>query len=171
MKAVVFDKLGGPEMLKIAEVPKPEVKPGTVLIKVRAAGINFADTLFRQGKYAWQPTLPDTPRNVLSGRSCRWRSGRPEPLGARGRGVRRFQFHRHAKLIAKDGIPSKCRSSRDKKRSTDAVAATRERIVRLANERNFPNRVRHYAPAATFLLRILLVRYRRGWGWTIRGAP
>jgi NADPH2:quinone reductase len=61
MKAVIFDKLGGPEVMKVAEVPKPEVKPGTVLIKVRAAGINFADTLFRQGKYLMQPELPDTP--------------------------------------------------------------------------------------------------------------
>ena len=61
MKAVVFDKIGGPEVMKIAEVPKPEVKPGTVLIKVRAAGINFADTLFRQGQYVMQPQLPDTP--------------------------------------------------------------------------------------------------------------
>jgi NADPH2:quinone reductase len=61
MKAVVFEKLGGPEVMKIAEVPKPEVKPGTVLIKVRAAGINFADTLFRQGQYVMQPKLPDTP--------------------------------------------------------------------------------------------------------------
>jgi NADPH2:quinone reductase len=61
MKAIVFDKVGGPEVLKLAEVPKPEVKAGTVLVKVRAAGINFADTLFRQGQYLMQPKLPDTP--------------------------------------------------------------------------------------------------------------
>src|SRR5271166_1617538 len=61
MKAVVFEKLGGPEVMKIVEVPRPEAKPGTVLIKVRAAGINFADTLFRQGQYVMQPQLPDTP--------------------------------------------------------------------------------------------------------------
>lgn len=61
MKAVVIDKIGGPEVMKIAEVPKPQVKPGTVLIKVRAAGINFADTLFRLGQYVMQPQLPDTP--------------------------------------------------------------------------------------------------------------
>jgi NADPH2:quinone reductase len=48
-------------VLKIGEVAKPEVKPGTVIIKVRAAGINFADTLFRQGQYLMQPQLPDTP--------------------------------------------------------------------------------------------------------------
>jgi NADPH:quinone reductase len=61
MKAIVFDKTGGPEVMKLADVPKPEVKPGNVLIKVRAAGINFADTLFRQGQYLMQPKLPDTP--------------------------------------------------------------------------------------------------------------
>ena len=61
MKAVVFEKIGGPEVLKIGEIPKPEVKPGMVLIKVRAAGINFADTLFRRGQYMMQPTFPDTP--------------------------------------------------------------------------------------------------------------
>jgi NADPH2:quinone reductase len=61
MKAVVFEKIGGPEVLKIAEIPKPEAKPGMVLIKVRAAGINFADTLFRQGQYMMQPKFPDTP--------------------------------------------------------------------------------------------------------------
>src|ERR1700688_3360041 len=61
MKAIVIEKIGGPEVMKIAEVPKPEVKPGTVLIKVRAAGINFADTLFRQGQYVMQPKFPDTP--------------------------------------------------------------------------------------------------------------
>ncbi len=61
MKAVVFDKLGGPEVLRLADIPKPEVKPGTVVIRVRAAGINFADTLFRQGQYLIQPQLPDVP--------------------------------------------------------------------------------------------------------------
>src|SRR5713101_1163186 len=61
MKAVVFEKIGGPEVMKIAEIPKPEVIPDVVLIRVRAAGINFADTLFRQGQYPIQPKLPDTP--------------------------------------------------------------------------------------------------------------
>ena len=61
MKAVIFEKIGGPDVLKIADVPKPDVQPGTVLVKVHAAGINFADTLFRQGQYLMQPRLPDTP--------------------------------------------------------------------------------------------------------------
>jgi NADPH2:quinone reductase len=61
MKAVVFDKLGGPEVLHLADIPKPEAAPGTVVVRVRSAGINFADTLFRQGQYLMQPKLPDVP--------------------------------------------------------------------------------------------------------------
>ena len=61
MKAVVFEKLGGPEVLHLGEVPKPQAAPGTVVIRVRAAGINFADTLFRQGQCLMQPELPDVP--------------------------------------------------------------------------------------------------------------
>jgi NADPH2:quinone reductase len=67
MKAIVFDKVGGPEVMHLADVPKPEVKPGTVLVKVRAIGINFADTRFRQGQYLVQPKLPDTPGLEVSG--------------------------------------------------------------------------------------------------------
>ena len=61
MKAVIFEKLGGPEVLRLGDVPKPEANPGTVVIRVRSAGINFADTLFRQGQYLMQPKLPDVP--------------------------------------------------------------------------------------------------------------
>jgi NADPH2:quinone reductase len=61
MKAIVFAETGGPEVLKLGEVPKPEVRPGMVLIKVHAIGVNFADTRFRQGTYVVKPKLPDTP--------------------------------------------------------------------------------------------------------------
>lgn len=61
MKAILFHKLGGPEVLELGEAPKPEVRPGKVLIKNHAIGINFADTLFRQGLYLTRPNLPDIP--------------------------------------------------------------------------------------------------------------
>jgi len=61
MKAILFDQLGGPEVLKLGEAPKPEVRPGWVLIKNHAIGINFADNFFRQGQYLIKPKLPDTP--------------------------------------------------------------------------------------------------------------
>jgi len=46
---------GGPENLIVAEVPTPELKPGEVLIKVVAAGVNRADLLQRQGYYPPPP--------------------------------------------------------------------------------------------------------------------
>ncbi len=61
MKAITFDRLGGSEVLQLSEVPKPEIKPGKVLVKNHAIGINFADILFRQGQYVMTPQLPDTP--------------------------------------------------------------------------------------------------------------
>lgn len=61
MKAIVFEKTGGPEVLALGDVPKPEVRPGMVLIKTHAIGVNFADTRFRQGTYVLKPKLPDTP--------------------------------------------------------------------------------------------------------------
>ena len=46
MNAIVFSQTGGPEVLRLSEVPKPEVRPGMVLIRVHAIGVNFADTRF-----------------------------------------------------------------------------------------------------------------------------
>jgi NADPH2:quinone reductase len=61
MKAIVFTELGGPDVLGLADIPAPDVRPGTVLIKSHAIGVNFADTRFRQGTYVVKPRLPDTP--------------------------------------------------------------------------------------------------------------
>jgi NADPH2:quinone reductase len=67
MKAIVFAQTGGPEVFTLSDVPKPEVRPGMVLIKVHAIGVNFADTRFRQGTYVAKPKLPDTPGMEASG--------------------------------------------------------------------------------------------------------
>jgi NADPH:quinone reductase-like Zn-dependent oxidoreductase len=58
MRAVVITEHGGPEVLKVHERPDPPVGPGEVRIAVRAAGINFADTLARTGLYPDAPKLP-----------------------------------------------------------------------------------------------------------------
>ena len=58
MRAVVLRETGGPEQLEPAEVPDPEPGDGEVLLRVRAAGINFADVLVRQGRYPQPPELP-----------------------------------------------------------------------------------------------------------------
>ncbi|MEU5427519.1 zinc-dependent alcohol dehydrogenase family protein [Streptomyces olivoreticuli] len=57
-KAVLFHELGGPEVLKVEEVPLAEPGPGEVLVRVEAIGLNRAEALFRAGTYYYQPTLP-----------------------------------------------------------------------------------------------------------------
>jgi NADPH:quinone reductase len=58
MKAVRIHTLGGPEVLRYEDVPDPQVGAGEVLIKVAAAGVNYADLGRRKGTYARQIALP-----------------------------------------------------------------------------------------------------------------
>jgi NADPH:quinone reductase-like Zn-dependent oxidoreductase len=58
MRAVVITKRGGPEVLQVQERPEPVGEPGKVLVDVRAAGVNFADTMARVGMYPDAPKLP-----------------------------------------------------------------------------------------------------------------
>jgi NADPH:quinone reductase-like Zn-dependent oxidoreductase len=58
MRAVVLTGTGGPEVLQVQERPDPPVGPGQVRIAVRAAGINFADTMARVGLYPDAPKPP-----------------------------------------------------------------------------------------------------------------
>src|ERR1700742_4885540 len=58
MRAVVITQTGGPEVLRVQERPDPPVGPGEVRIAVKAAGVNFADTLARTGLYPDSPKLP-----------------------------------------------------------------------------------------------------------------
>ena len=58
MKAIRVHELGGSDKLSLDEIEKPTAKVGEVLIKVAAAGINYADTMMRAGNYLTQPELP-----------------------------------------------------------------------------------------------------------------
>jgi len=58
MRAVVQTEHGGPEVLQVQEKPDPPVGPGEVRIAVKAAGINFADTMARVGLYPEAPKPP-----------------------------------------------------------------------------------------------------------------
>ncbi|WP_040125921.1 MULTISPECIES: NAD(P)H-quinone oxidoreductase [Neorhizobium] len=55
MQAVLIEKTGGPEVLQIAEQPRPRPKPGEVLIRVFAAGVNRPDVQQRRGLYPAPP--------------------------------------------------------------------------------------------------------------------
>ncbi len=58
MRAVVITTHGGPEVLRVEQRPDPPVGPGEIRIAVRAAGINFADTMARAGVYPDAPSPP-----------------------------------------------------------------------------------------------------------------
>jgi NADPH2:quinone reductase len=51
MKAIQIQQTGGPEVLNFTDVPVPTPKPGEVLVKVAASGVNFIDIYYREGRY------------------------------------------------------------------------------------------------------------------------
>ena len=61
MKAIVVHEFGGPEVLRLEEVPTPRPRAGQVLVRIRAAGVNPYDTYMRNGVYTIKPPLPYTP--------------------------------------------------------------------------------------------------------------
>lgn len=67
MKAIEIRKPGGPEVLRIGELPMPEPGKGQVLVKVHAAGVNRPDILQRQGGYPPPPGAPLTPGLEIAG--------------------------------------------------------------------------------------------------------
>jgi NADPH:quinone reductase len=52
MQAVQVQKPGGPEVLTLVDIPVPKPKPNEVVVKVSAAGVNFIDVYFREGRYS-----------------------------------------------------------------------------------------------------------------------
>lgn len=61
MKAILVREFGGPEVLKLEEVPTPTPSAGQVLVRIHAAGVNPYETYMRNGTYAIKPPLPYTP--------------------------------------------------------------------------------------------------------------
>lgn len=58
MRAVVFDRFGGPEVLEAREVPEPAIQPDEVLLEVKAVGINHLDLWVRAGLPGLEPEMP-----------------------------------------------------------------------------------------------------------------
>jgi NADPH:quinone reductase len=82
MRAVIYSGAGGPEVISIGEVPKPEVRPGHIRVRVHAAGVNRADLIQRRGQYAAPPGWPaDIPGLEYAGEvdavrgASRWKVG------------------------------------------------------------------------------------------------
>jgi NADPH2:quinone reductase len=67
MRVVEFSGFGGPEVLKPAHRDKPVARPGEIVIRVAAAGVNRPDVLQRQGKYPPPPDASDLPGLEVAG--------------------------------------------------------------------------------------------------------
>ena len=67
MKAIQFDRLGGPEVMELREVPKPELRPGTVVVRNRVIALNYGDVFFIKGQYLVKPVFPDIPGMEAAG--------------------------------------------------------------------------------------------------------
>lgn len=67
MKSIRVHQFGGPEVLRLEEIPKPQPGPGQVLLRVHAVGVNPVETYIRAGTYAAKPNLPYTPGSDAAG--------------------------------------------------------------------------------------------------------
>jgi NADPH:quinone reductase len=67
VKAIRVHEFGGPEVLKLEDVPDLQPGPGQVVVRIHAAGVNPVDTYIRSGGYAVKPNLPYTPGNDAGG--------------------------------------------------------------------------------------------------------
>ncbi len=67
MRAILMREFGGPEVLELTELPRPQPGPDEVLIRVTRAGLNFADTHTRTNSYVQKATLPLIPGGEVAG--------------------------------------------------------------------------------------------------------
>jgi len=67
MKAVLCTRYCGPDDLEIRDLPDPVAGPGEAVVRVRAAALNFFDTLIIAGKYQVKPTFPFSPAAEFAG--------------------------------------------------------------------------------------------------------
>jgi NADPH:quinone reductase-like Zn-dependent oxidoreductase len=67
MKAVLFRRHGGPEVLEAADVPAPVARDGEVLVRVKACSVNHLDLWIRQGIPAYRIVLPHIPGSDVAG--------------------------------------------------------------------------------------------------------
>ncbi|NOU06904.1 MAG: alcohol dehydrogenase catalytic domain-containing protein, partial [Hyphomicrobiaceae bacterium] len=67
MKAALCKSLGGPDAIVIEDIAEPVAGSGEVLVRVKAASLNFLDTLQTRGKYQVKPPLPFSPAGEFAG--------------------------------------------------------------------------------------------------------
>lgn len=93
MRAVRIHETGGPEVLKLDDIPDPIPAPVQVLVKAHSIGIGLADQLVRDGRYPWMPELPTIPGIEMSG-----------TIAAVGAGV---TSHREGDAVVVSAVPER----------------------------------------------------------------
>ena len=67
MRAVQIQNYGGPEVVEVVDMPKPEPTADQVLVRAHALGVGYPDVLLRTGIYKWKPALPTILGNEMTG--------------------------------------------------------------------------------------------------------
>ena len=67
MKAILCTRAGGPDDLSLSDIPDPVAGPGEAIVRVKAAALNFFDTLIIAGKYQTKPAFPFSPAAEFAG--------------------------------------------------------------------------------------------------------
>lgn len=67
MKAVQIQSYGGPEVVEVIDLPKPEPTADQVLVRAHSLGVGYPDVLLRTGVYKWRPALPSILGNEMTG--------------------------------------------------------------------------------------------------------
>ena len=113
MRAVVIPEFGGPEVLRLANVPDPEPLQGEILVRVRASGVNRADLLQRRGLYPPPPGESEVPGLEFAGEVeeagagvTRWRKG-DRVMGIVGGGgyAERVAVNERVAVAVPEGMP------------------------------------------------------------------
>lgn len=105
MRAVICRSYGTPEDLVIDDVPDPVPGPGQLLVRVRAAAVNFPDVLFIAGKYQVKIPPPFIPGNEIAGEVIAAGDGAPFRPGQRVAGTTFGAFAEQALLDASQAEP------------------------------------------------------------------
>ena len=67
MKAILCTHFGTPDELELADIPQPSAGPGEVVVRIKAAALNFFDLLIIAGKYQHKPPFPFSPASEFAG--------------------------------------------------------------------------------------------------------
>jgi NADPH2:quinone reductase len=67
MKAILCTRFGGPDELELADIAEPAAKAGEAIVRIKAAALNFFDTLIIAGKYQHKPPFPFSPASEFAG--------------------------------------------------------------------------------------------------------